>query len=67
MGTRDGHQTRTNDPELVSPVIPCPPQVQQSPALNSAVTELNATQGMMVEHMWILSRDRGHTMGSLDI
>jgi hypothetical protein len=51
MGTHDLCQITANFPELVNPVTPCALRVQQSPALNSAVTQLSATQGMMVKHM----------------
>lgn len=61
MGTRDPRQTRFNVSEPVGSVVPYSLHVEQSPALDSAVTHLTATQGMMAEHMFdVVSGKREH-------
>lgn len=65
MATRGPREMRGKNSQRVDPVTPCPSRVQQSLALDSAVTLLHATQGVLVEHMWTLSRERGRTMDRL--
>lgn len=71
MATRGPRQIRGKSSQRVDPVTPCPSRVQQSLALDSAVTLLHATQGVLVEHMWTLSRKEGaqwiDCMGRLEI
>lgn len=51
MRTRDPRANKFNVSRLDDPMNLCPPRVQQSPALNSVVTDLKATQATTVEHM----------------